>query len=633
MQKILTIGLLWTLSAAAFSQTAYQMDNMSTEFLNRGLVAMRQTEDSMSVSWRLLRDDPESVTFDLIAEGKTLAKNTSATYIKLSTKGFDFSRPITFTVRAHSKKGKVADALQEATYTLPADAPLGYIDIPLDKPEDGWFDLYTSYSYSANDCTVADVDGDGELEIILKWDPSNAHDNSHNGRTGNVVVDCYKISNGKPSDQKYLWRIDLGQNIRAGAHYTQIMAADLDGDGKAEIVMKTADGTIDGKGKVIGDSTAFWVNEFGHINAGPEYLTVFSGETGEALYTTDYVPERGAAGLWGDLKSNRSERYLACVAYLGNTSAKNGKLLPSVVMCRGYYTRVAIVAWDWDGRELKQRWFFDSYEGATLADKGTKWIVEKPGPWGDFSGQGDHSLAVADVDADGLDEIIYGSCTIDHNGKGLYSTKLGHGDAMHVTQFLPNDDRLYVWQCHEVHGTGSTLRNARTGEILFQIHYAGDCGRCMAADIDPTNPGVEMWSLCTDGIRNYKGELLANPQGLSYNMGVWWDGDTLRELLDKTTITKYDWTNKSIKTVTRFEGVHSNNGTKAVPALQGDLLGDWREEVLLPSLDNEHLYLFMTPYETSYRFTTLLQDVPYRHTLTVQNVGYNQPTQLSHPLK
>ena len=599
--SILISILLWSISTAVFSQSAYSLDKMSVEKLDRGLIAMRQSEDSVSVSWRLSREDPDNVLFDLWVDGKCVIKNTKYTYLMLACDGTKEHR---FEVQAHAGKSQkaIAERLQKASYTLPANAPIGYLDIALNRPEDYWLDVNNSCSYSPNDCAVGDVDGDGQLELIVKWDPSNSHDNSHNGFTGNVYIDCYEITG--PSGLK--WRIDLGPNIRAGAHYTQFMVYDLDGDGKAEIVMKTADGTIDGEGNVIGDSTACWVNENGHIMDGPELLTVFGGETGRALYTTDYVPGRGAPGLWGDNRGNRSERYLAGVGYFGHE--KDGKRLPSVLMCRGYYTRTALAAWDWDGSELKQRWFFDSYADG----------------WQDYSGQGNHSLHVIDVDTDGFDEIIY---TIDHDGKGLYSTKLGHGDAMHVTCFMPDDDRLQVWQCHEVKGTGSTYRDARTGEIFFQIPFADDCGRCMAADIDPTNKGVEMWSICTDGIRNVKGEKIANPKRLSQNMGNWWDGDLLRELLDKTYITKYNWKTQKIELLTSFLGVTSNNSTKSVPCLQGDILGDWREEVLLRSNDNEHIYLFLTPYTTEYRFNCFLEDIPYRLGLVVENVGYNQPTQ------
>lgn len=311
----------------------------------------------------------------------------------------------------------------------------------------------------------------------------------------------------------------MGHNIRAGAHYTQFMVFDLDGDNNAEIVMKTSDGTVDGAGKVIGNPDADYRSATGRILTGSEYLTVFNGKTGAAMQTIDYIPQRGNLMDWGDDHANRSDRYLACVAYLDGVH-------PSVVMCRGYYTRTVLAAFDWDGKQLSNRWIFDS---------------NTPGNEG-YAGQGNHNLRVGDVDSDGCDEIIYGSCAIDNNGKGLYTTGMGHGDAMHMTAFDSSNKGLQVWDCHENKKDGSSFRDARTGKVLFQVKSSIDVGRAMAADIDPQNPGVEMWSYESGGIRNIKGEVV-NPdmKTLSVNSAVWWDGDLLRELLNKVTISKYNW--------------------------------------------------------------------------------------------
>lgn len=456
-----------------------------------------------------------------------------------------------------------------------------------------------------NDASIGDVDGDGEYEIILKWDPSNAHDNAHDGYTGNVLFDCYRLTGEK------LWRIDMGHNVRAGAHYTQFMVYDFDGDGRAEIIMKTSDGTVDGQGNVIGDASADYREpgdprrNQGRILTGNEYLTIFNGLTGAAMKTIDYVPERGNLEDWGDNRANRSDRFLAAVAYLDG-------IRPSAVMCRGYYTRTVLAAFDWDGKDLKQRWIFDS---------------NTPGN-GAYAGQGNHNLRVADVDGDGCDEIIYGSCAIDNNGKGLYSTRMGHGDAMHLTKFSPNMKGLQVWDCHENKRDGSSFRNAATGEVFFQVKSGIDVGRCMAADIDPTNPGVEMWSWESKGLRNIKGEVVnPNIKTFSVNMAVWWDGDLLRELLDKNVVSKYDWEAGICKPLITFTGAVSNNGTKANPCLQGDITGDWREEVLLRSEDNKSLRLYVSPIATDYRFHTFLEDPVYRISIATQNVAYNQPTQ------
>lgn len=613
------------MATAALAQPAYDYSKLQTEKLGRGVVAIRENPSEVVVSWRYLSSDPINTTFNLYRNGQKIATvpSTTGTFYRDAYSGNEKAVYTVKPVIGGAESNNIA-----GTYTLPANAPSGYINIPLDRPAPGVTPAGQEYTYTPNDASIGDVDGDGTYEIILKWDPSNAHDNAHDGYTGNVYFDCYRLTGEK------LWRIDLGPNVRAGAHYTQFMVFDLDGNGKAEIVMKTSDGTIDGKGKVIGDATADYrepgiaetapnagtpsktdtrrgkfrnntPRNQGRILTGNEYLTVFNGLTGEAMKTIDYVPLRGNLEDWGDPRANRSDRFLACVAYL------DGKR-PSVVMCRGYYTRTVLAAFDWDGKDLKQHWVFDS---------------NNPG-CEDYAGQGNHNLRVGDVDGDGCDEIIYGSCAIDHDGKGLYSTGMGHGDAMHLTQFAPSMKGLQVWDCHENKKDGSSFRNAATGEILFQIKDNTDVGRCMAADIDPRNPGVEMWSIKSGGIRNIKGEVI-NPslRGLPINMAVWWDGDLLRELLDKNRIAKYDWEAGVCKPLVTFEGTTWNNGTKSNPALQGDIVGDWREEVLLRTEDNTALRLYVSPLPTDYRFHTFLEDPVYRISIATQNVAYNQPTQ------
>lgn len=582
---------LCLIAAFVVAQPNYDFSKLKREHLGRGVIAIRENPSTVAVSWRYLSSDPMDESFDVYRNGEKVNKYPirNATFFQDIYKG---TESVLYTVKAIQSK-------TESNYQLPSDAPAGYLNIPLNRPENGTTPAGQSYFYAPNDASIGDVDGDGEYEIILKWDPSNAHDNSHDGYTGEVYFDCYKL-NGQ-----HLWRINLGRNIRAGAHYTQFMVFDLDGDGKAEVVMKTADGTVDGKGKVIGDAQADYRNEQGRILTGPEYLTVFNGLTGEAMQTIDYVPERGNLMDWGDNRGNRSDRFLACVAYLDG-------IHPSVVMCRGYYTRTVLAAYDWNGKELKERWIFDS---------------NHPG-CEDYAGQGNHNLRVGDVDGDGCDEIIYGSCAIDHNGKGLYTTKMGHGDAIHLTHFDPSRKGLQVWDCHENKRDGSTYRDAATGEILFQIKDSTDVGRCMAADIDPTQPGVEMWSLASGGIRNIKGEVVkARVRGLSCNMAVWWDGDLLRELLDRNIVSKYNWKKGVCERIAIFEGALSNNGTKATPCLQGDIVGDWREEVLLRTADNTALRLYVSTIPTDYRFHTFLEDPVYRISIATQNVAYNQPTQ------
>ena len=590
------------------AQPGYNYSKLQREKLNRGVVAIRENPSEVIVSWRYLSSDPIQTGFNVYRDGKKLT-DTPITVSTLFRDKNNSQKTAVYEIRP-VLKGKETHHI-DGTYTLPENAPLGYLEIPLQKPADGITPAGDTYTYSPNDASIGDVDGDGEYEIILKWDPSNSHDNAHEGYTGEVYIDCYRM-NGEQ-----LWRINLGKNIRAGAHYTQFMVYDLDGDGKAEVVMRTADGTVDGKGKVIGNADADYreagtfdpsrnqMMKQGRILKGKEYLTVFSGDTGEALHTIDYIPARSNVADWGDAKGNRSDRFLACVAYLDGVH-------PSVVMCRGYYTRTVLAAFDWNGKELKNRWVFDSnHPGCEL-----------------YAGQGNHNLRVGDVDGDGCDEIIYGSCAIDHNGKGLYSTRMGHGDAIHLTHFDPSRKGLQVWDCHENKRDGSTYRDAATGEVLLQIKSNTDVGRCMAADIDPTHPGVEMWSGDSQGIRNVKGEIIApKMRNMPTNMAVWWDGDLLRELLDRNMIIKYDWENKKFVPLVKFTGTLFNNGTKSNPCLQGDIIGDWREEVLVRSENNAALRLYVSTIPTEYRFHTFLEEPIYRISIATQNVGYNQPTQ------
>ena len=601
---VFALSSTWTANA----QPNYNYSKLQKEKLGRGVVAIRESPSTVVVSWRYLSSDPMETAFNVYRGGKKLTAQPVVTGTlfrdensSLETAAYEV-RPVLKGKETHHIDGK---------YTLPANAPLGYLQIPLQKPADGVTPAGDTYTYSPNDASIGDVDGDGEYEIILKWEPSNAKDNSHDGYTGEVYFDCYRL-NGEQ-----LWRINLGKNIRAGAHYTQFMVYDLDGDGKAEVVMRTSDGTVDGKGTVLGNAKADYrepgvfdkkknkLTRQGRILEGNEYLTVFSGLTGEALYTTDYIPARGNPKDWGDTRANRSDRFLACIAYLDGVR-------PSVVMCRGYYTRIVLAAFNWDGKKLNKHWVFDTNIPGN----------EK------YAKQGNHNLRVGDIDGDGCDEIIYGSCTIDHNGKGLYSTGLGHGDAIQLTQIDPARKGLQVWACHENKRDGSTYRDAATGEIILQLKSTRDIGRCMAADIDPTNPGVELWSPGTGGIINFKGELIApKTKNFPVNMAVWWDGDLLREVLDKTRISKYDWEQKCFIPFVEFEGVASNNSTKATTCLQGDILGDWREEVIFRSEDNNSLHLYVSTIPTEYRFHTFLEDPIYRISIATQNVGYNQPTQ------
>lgn len=569
------------------------------EKLDRGLVAVK-TDKGVFLSWRLLGTEELNIPFDIYRDGvKITEKPITSTTNYLDKDGKDNSKYYIRAITSGEDKNpsKTVEVLKN-----------NYLSINLQKPAGGTTPDGVAYTYSANDASVGDVDGDGEYEIILKWDPSNSQDNSKDGYTGNVYIDAYKL-NGKR-----LWRIDLGKNIRAGAHYTQFMVYDFDGDGKAEVACKTADGTIDGKGKVIGDANADYRSDKGRILTGPEYLTIFDGGSGKAIDTVNYEPARGNVADWGDAYGNRCDRFLACVAYLDGEH-------PSLVMCRGYYTRLTMVAYNFKNNKLEKLWKFDSNDDGNSA----------------YAGQGNHNLSVADIDGDGKDEIVYGSCAVDDNGKGIYSTGLGHGDAMHLGDLDPTHPGLEVFEVHEEKGTysadgkaaGAEMHDAATGKILWKQATTKDTGRGMSADIDPRYPGEEQWGAAGTKLHSAKGDIISDTSPTSMNFAIWWDGDLSRELLDGNKIDKWDYNNNTLNNILTANECASNNSTKANPCLQADLFGDWREEVVWRTADSSALHIYTTTDLTDKRIYTLMHDPVYRLGIAWQNVAYNQPPHTS----
>lgn len=578
-----------------------------TENLTRGLVAIRTGESEVFVSWRLFASDPEGIAFDLyrVAGSRDAAKvnptplTDTTNYVDRSADPNDGASYFVWPVYKNEEY-----AASKSARVWQAD----FLEIPVQAIE----------GYRLGDASVADLDGDGEYEIVIHQ-ASRPRDNSHSGITGSPILDAYEF------DGTHLWRIDLGINIRDGEHYTQFMVYDLDGDGKAEVACKTADGTKDGVGRLIGGAAMDWreldenSRSFGRVLSGPEFLTVFNGQTGAAMQTVDYIPNRDPIDGWGgiggnggnDSYGNRCDRFLACVAYLDGRQ-------PSLVMCRGVYGRIAMVAWDWRGGELRQRWVFDS--GSSYP------------PFRDaspYSGMGGHSLSVADVDADGRDEIVYQAMVVDDDGVGLYTTGLRHGDAMHISDMYPDRPGLEVFTVQENEGAtvrfqtpGAAMRDARTGEILWSHSPGVDVRAGLAADIDPRHRGYEAWG-GPGGLRGSQGESLG-PCPRSTDFAIWWDGDLLRELVSRSRVTKWNWEAGREETIKETESGRGNRG----PHLVGDLIGDWREELLMSAPDGQSLRLYSTTFPTEHRIVTLMQDSQYRLGIAWQNVVYNKP---AHP--
>ena len=612
--RTLFVGSLLSAGLAVPSFAApRQMEN-----LTRGLIASN-VGSGMLVSWRLLGTDDPTTEFNLYRDGTkiaSIAKTAGTSYLDKDGKATSKYEVAAIVDGKEQAKAPLSLVLDKTVSNSGKSFP--YRTLKLEVPAAQTMPDGERCTYTPNDMSAADLDGDGEYELILKWDPSNAHDNSQTGYTGTVFIDAYKL------DGTRLWRIDLGKNIRAGAHYTQFQVFDYDGDGKAEMIVKTADGTIDGTGKAVGDKSKDYRDGSGLVLKGPEYLTVFRGVDGAAITTIEYTPSRdinqhvkgkNGKGYWGDNYGNRCERYIAATAYLDGVH-------PSAVFIRGYYSSSYVVAYDFDGKTLKQRWFHKS---------------EDPGKG--LYEQGNHNIAVGDIDGDGYDEIVFGGATLNHDGTLRFSTQLGHGDAGHLGDLDPDHPGMEFWDVHEHTDAQYTeeMRGA-DGKVYWgtpQPNPGVDNGRGMAADIDSEYRGYEVWSSKGGGMKTATGKSIGSP-AVSTNFRIYFDGDVYDELMDGAYITKFD--SKAKKSNVYFDGgaalgAAGCNGTKNTPSLVADLFGDWREEMVVRSeKDPTTMYIVSTPVASEHRVYTLMHDATYRVAIAWQNTAYNQPPHIGYYL-
>lgn len=568
------------------------------ETLDRGVIAVKEN-GHFYIGWRVFGTDPDNLAFNLYRKsGNNKAVRVNDELITGATNFIDAKANVSENNTWFVKtvlNGEEKEA--SGSFTIPSESPdKEYLSIPIKQVA----------GYIPNDVSVGDLNGDGQYDLIVHL-TGKGRDNSFKGLTDSPIFQAYSL------DGKFLWEINLGKNIREGAHYTQFMVYDLDGDGIAEFVCKTADGTTDSQNKIVGDASKDWRDAnpdsatYGKILKGPEYLSVFDGRTGKVITTVDYIPERGNIGGWGgkggngknDATGNRVDRFNACIAYLDG-------IHPSVVMCRGYYGRTVLAAWDFKNNKLTSRWVFDSKNG------------NNP-----YSGMGNHGLSVADVDNDGKDEIVFGSMVVDDDGKGLYTTGFRHGDALHISDLDPDVPGLEVFGVHEIEegtkGPGVVLFSAATGKVLFSDALHEDVGRGVADNIDSTRKGAQFWWSGSPNLYDSKGNKIGKAPS-STNFLIYWDGDTSREILNSNYIDKY-----GKGRLFTANGALSNNGTKSTPALSADILGDWREELIFRSTDNKELRIYSTTIPTTIKQYTLMHDPQYRLSIAWQNVGYNQP--------
>jgi hypothetical protein len=599
-----TGGVTQTGSCAPPTTGHYQMEN-----LDRGVVAVKVT-GGVYVGWRMMGYEynptsPTSVAYNVYKAGTKLATVTdSANY--LDSAGTSTS---TYTVAAVINGTECAQSPSVKTWAQ------NYLSVPLDVPAAS----SSGATYSANDGSTGDLDGDGILDIVLKWDPSDAKDNSQSGVTSDVFLDGYTLAG------KHLWRIDLGPNIRAGAHYTQFSVYDFDGDGKAEVACKTAPGTKDGTGAYLSKGPAasashstHYANSDGYILTGPEYLTVFEGATGKELATVDFEVARGTVSAWGDSYGNRVDRFLASAGFVSDMgTGKTASGRPSILMARGYYTRETITAWNWRDGALTKVWTSDS--GSSKDGKTSAY------------GQGSHWMGMADVDGDGAQEVIYGAAVINSNGTFRCSTGFGHGDALHIGDLIPSRAGLEVFMVHEAAPQPrSEVHDASTCAVIWQgpalktaAETGGDAednGRGVCDDLTSSNTGAECWSAVDTTLMSASDGSNVGAKPSSMNFLIYWDADESREIEDKTSISKYGGS-----TLQSCSQCGSNNGTKATPVLTADLLGDWREEIVWRESDNSALRLYTTTDVTTRRIYTLMHDSQYRMQVSSEQAAYNQP--------
>lgn len=552
------------------------------EYLNRGTIASKRMND-VYISWRWLGTEDISTSYNIYRDGVKINEYPIAKTTNYIDKDGTLSSK--YIVKSVVNNVELEDNLEVGVQAA------NFLTIPLKQ--------YEGVHYSSDDGMIGDLDGDGEYEIIVRRYPDNILQHNHY-----PLIEAYKL------DGTHMWTMNVGPNDIASVE-NSVLIYDLNSDGKNEIVMRIGDNFTDGVGYCVGDMDGDGVTNYRDyiydrfFEKGPEYLAVFNGEDGKLI---DKVPFDGAikrdpTSQWasGYNITHRPWKFQYSPLRIDDGSM-------AFIIGRGIYAKTGMQCWKLIDDKLEMMWEFDStnYTG--------------------FSGQGNHNLTSGDVDFDGYDEVIYGGMAIDHDGTPLYTTRLGHGDAMHLGDFDINRPGLEVMQVHESSTAyaGTEMRDARTGEVLWGLMAKKDVGRGICDDFDPRFRGGEAYA--HDRAFDSNGDLI-NSKGIP-NFAIYWDGDLLREFYDNISVSKYMAYNDEMIPLLKAAECRSNNGTKANCTIQADIFGDWREELVLPKNDDSALVVFTTDCPTPYKLYTLMHDPTYRLAASWQNNQYNQPPHL-----
>lgn len=555
--------------------------------------------DSVLVSWRSLPG--ETVAFDVykVSNGESEVKLniepivSSTNYVDRP----DFSVNNTYILKIVGTDVE----LDRYEFTF-ANAEEPWITIPViaaEAPD-------AEHPYQIVDACVGDLTGNGKYDIVIRRECNSASLNETKALVGETYMEAYTF------DGQFLWRVGLGPNIPQGEHTVPFVVYDLDGDGRAELIVRTSELTTFGDGyQVPGTNYSSDSNPFA-IGA-PEYLSVIDGMTGALKAQTAYIdpgPKSQWENTWGDSYGNRANRHLMAIGYFDGST-------PSLFVSRGYYPGQTIMqTWDLVGGQLVQRWEFKA---------------AKNGPNASYDGQGNHSINIADLNGDGRDDVIFGSMAVDSYGKPLYSYGYGHGDAISVGKFIKGSKGLQIWSCFETGTTGASFRDG-IGREFFKLSGAGDIGRSLIANFHPDHNGYLMWAFHDNGAYydtdgNKIGYLADHSSNWAryMSMAVWWTGSLNRQLTWRNTLDAFNGTGfDRIQNFNPMGGAGYSN--KDCPLWYGDIFGDWREELIYAKSDHTAILIYSTSHETKYRIPYLMSDRTYRLSAINQNVGYNQPT-------